>query len=206
MPFLLVFCLVSPSQFDQRLGCQCSPVTAHRPNSKCPHLEAGEELRVNDQITNKQKRESPTLRRAHDGGGVDESPRVREGRRGRGGNRREQGRRARRSRPAWERRPARVGAAGAPKARSRGPQPSLELCYQILAIGQIRRVSPLVSGGVTVEHIGVSQVPQSLPVLLLAKSSFQDRLGRRQPESQSQSLVLHSSHTGNASDTDRPSG
>ena len=58
----------------------------------------------------------------------------------------------------------------------------------------------------SVEHIGVSQVPQSLPVLLLAKSSFQDRLGRQQPESQSQSLVLHSSHTGNASDTDRPSG
>ena len=58
----------------------------------------------------------------------------------------------------------------------------------------------------SVEHIGISQVPQSLPVLLLAKSSFQDRLGRRQPESQSQSLVLHSSHTGNASDTDRPSG
>ena len=58
----------------------------------------------------------------------------------------------------------------------------------------------------SVEHIGISQVPQSLPVLLLAKSSFQDRLGRQQPESQSQSLVLHSSHTGNASDTDRPSG
>ena len=112
-------------------------------------MEAGEDLRVNDQLTTKQKRESPTLRRAHDGGGVDESPRVREGRRGRGGNRREQGRRARRGRPAWERRPARVGAAGPPKARSRGPPPSLELCYQILAIGQIRRVSPLVSGGVT---------------------------------------------------------
>ena len=58
----------------------------------------------------------------------------------------------------------------------------------------------------SVEHIGVSQVPQSQPVLLLAKLSFQDRLGHLQPESQSQSLVLHSSHTSNASDTDRPSG